>query len=243
LLLKDDPEYQAYRGYALLDSFKKRVEKSKQIISEALEIGDSYVAISWGKDSTVMLHLCQQIKPDIAAVCYSSIEQDYVSNYSETISRYCEKFPTKYLDIKAQKENAATSDTVQDRINAVVDYSVAFVGLRAEESINRRRSLKKYGLIHQYQTGKHKGYYRVCPLAWWSWQDVWAYLFYYDIPYLDLYDKLDRKTSRTNAHANYWYSANKNKSLQKTSLENMKRFNPMLYSYLKQNVTEAFYDC
>lgn len=242
MLLKNDPEYQAYKGYASLTAFKNRVKKSKRVIEEALLLDDAYVAISWGKDSTVMLHLCQQVKPDILAICYSSIEQEYVSNYSETINNYCAKFSTNYLDIKAEKGNAETSDTVQDRINAVNNHPVAFVGLRAEESINRRRSLRKYGLIHQYQTGKHSGNYRVCPLAWWSWQDVWAYIFYYEIPYLDLYDKLDRKLGRTNAHANNWYSSLKNKSIQKTSLENMKSLNPALYWYLKNNVPDAFYD-
>jgi len=235
-----EQEKQYFKDYAKLSGFKTKVEKAKETIKTALAIDKAYIGISWGKDSIVLLHLCQQIQPDILAICYSSIEQEYVANYAETISRYCKTFTPNYLDIKAKEGNAETNDTVKDRISAVIDYPVAFVGLRAEESKPRFITLKKYGLIHQYTSGKYKGQYRIAPLAWWTWQDIWAYIFSNDLPYLDLYDKIDRQWGRTTAHAKYFYSSNKDTRWQKTSLETMKAVNPVLYNYLIYNVPEAF---
>jgi 3'-phosphoadenosine 5'-phosphosulfate sulfotransferase (PAPS reductase)/FAD synthetase len=233
-------EKQYFKDYARLPSFKKKVEKAKEVIKTGLALDKAYVGISWGKDSTVLLHLCQQIQPDILAVCYSSIEQEYVANYAQTIATYCERFSPNYLDIPAVEGNADTNDTVKDRISAVVDHPVAFIGLRAEESKPRFISLRKYGVIHKYTSGTYKGEYRVAPLAWWSWQDIWAYIFSNDLPYLDLYDKIDRQWGRTTAHAKYFYLANKDKRFQKTSLETMKAANPVLYNYLQHNVPEVF---
>ncbi|MFM7373139.1 MAG: hypothetical protein ACKO2Z_36235, partial [Sphaerospermopsis kisseleviana] len=59
-----------FEGWAKLPQFKKKVDQTKSIIKQALAIAPAYVAVSWGKDSVVMLHLCQQIKPDIIAVNY-----------------------------------------------------------------------------------------------------------------------------------------------------------------------------
>lgn len=60
-------------------------------------------------------------------------------------------------------------------------YDLAFVALRAEESVRRRLRLSK---------GRSLGPIRECwPLAEWRWLDVWAYLVTNEWPYLSLYDQ------------------------------------------------------
>lgn len=224
-----------FEGWANLPVFKKKVEQAKNIIKEALAIAPAYVAISWGKDSVVMLHLCQQIKPDIVAVNYGSPEQDIVDNYSEVISAYLGKYLTDYRELIGLPEWANTPDTVQDRCNQILgcDYTLAFVGLRAEESKNRKRSLVNNGLIHQYKSGKYVGYYRVCPLGWWTWRDIWAYTIIHNLPYLNSYNYKDREKGRTNAHAKYWFSANKNKQVGDGKIELIQRYNYPLFQLLQ----------
>lgn len=230
-----------FEGWAALPKFKKKVEQAKAVIKEALKIAPAYVAISWGKDSLVMLHLCQEIQPNIIAVNYGSTEQDTVDNYTEVINNYLQKFPTNYKELTGLPEWADTPDTVQDRCNQILkgEYTLAFVGLRAEESRNRKRSLINNGLIHQYRSGKYAGHYRVCPLGWWNWRDVWAYIVINDLPYLNSYDYKDREYGRTNAHAKYWFLANKNKQLSDGKMELIKRYNFPLFTLLQ---SEGIYD-
>lgn len=230
-----------FEGWAKLPQFKKKVDQAESIIKQALEIAPAYVAVSWGKDSVVMLHLCQQIKPEIIAVNYGSPEQEIVDNYTEVITNYCQKFPTNYKELIGLPEWASTPDTVQDRCNQLLggNYTLAFVGLRAEESKNRKRSLTNNGLIHQYKSGKYVGHYRVCPLGWWSWRDVWAYTVINDLPYLNSYDYKDRERGRTNAHARYWFSANREKQVGDGKIDLVKKYNFPLFNLLQ---SEGFYD-
>lgn len=53
---------------------------------------------------------------------------------------------------------------------------VALVGLRKEESLRRRRKMRK----------QPKGEFY--PLANWGWKDVWAYIISNNLPYPKLYD-------------------------------------------------------
>jgi len=96
-------ERDAFLAHATLPTFKRKVEKAKEIIREALAIAPSYVAVSWGKDSVVMLHLVQSICPDILAFHYGSIESatGLVSNFPEVIATYRSKFPTNYQELIA----------------------------------------------------------------------------------------------------------------------------------------------
>lgn len=196
----DAVERESFIAYAQLPAFKRKVERSLAVIKEALAIGPAYVAVSWGKDSVVMLHLCQQVQPDILAVFLGHSEQDLISNFSEVAELYCSKWSTNYLPIHLSREEELIYDPQKIRKTmASIKLPVAFVGVRAEESINRRRSLKRYGAIHQY---KHTGKTRCFPLAYWGWEDVWGYICSNDLPYLSAYDLTPKSapSSRTALH-------------------------------------------
>ena len=55
-------------AYSKLPAFKLRINKALDIIREGLGKGTAYVAVSWGKDSVVLLHLVQSIEPNIQAI-------------------------------------------------------------------------------------------------------------------------------------------------------------------------------
>lgn len=194
----DHCEREAFLAYAQLPKFKRRVAEALDVIREAWAIAPSCVSISWGKDSIVMLHLCQQIQPDIMAVNIGDELEDLQDNYSEVVDNYRAKFGFNYLQIFYDE---ALDGGFFKQIQRIYEqFPVNFIGCRAEENKRRRTAISKYGKIHQYQSGTNKGKWRAFPLAYWSWQDVWAYICLHDLPYLKSYDHLlssDRSTSRT----------------------------------------------
>ena len=184
-------EREAFLAYSHLPKFKRRVAEALEVIQEALAIAPSYCAVSWGKDSVVMLHLCQQLESDILAVniadeyqhlqdSYAQVELDYVGRFKPNLQKIIStdgKFNPIYQQLKSSTP-------------------MALVGCRAEESKVRKMAICKYGLIHQYDDGRHRAF----PLAWWKWQDVWAYICLNDLPYLRSYDAIisgDRSESRS----------------------------------------------
>lgn len=190
-------ERDAFLAHATLPTFKRKVEKAKEIIHEALAIAPAYVAVSWGKDSVVMLHLVQSICPDILAIHLKNDIQQLIHDYKGIINSYQTLFPyTNYQEITIN---------IGERIPVSISslklwksFPMSFIGLRFEENPNKRgRSIKKYGYIHEYSTGIKKGSYRCVPLSYWTWMDVWSYIALHNLPYLDSYDLLPKDRGRT----------------------------------------------
>lgn len=216
-----------FQRWAKMPKFQEKVRQAKQVIKEAIALGNSYVAWSLGKDSSVLLHLAQSQKPDIPAISFTHPEREMISNYAETQARYCDRNPTNLIEI------AIDGDHIPNKIASAKlweKYPVAFVGLRKEESKKRRLALIKNGEI--YQT-KNRGW-RVCPLANWQEIDIWAYTIEFDIPYLAAYD-LGAK--RTTDHV----SKNCRHAYQSERLEEFRILAPNYYQYLKDNFPETFY--
>jgi 3'-phosphoadenosine 5'-phosphosulfate sulfotransferase (PAPS reductase)/FAD synthetase len=81
-------------------------------------------------------------------------------------------------------------------------YAVQVLGLRASESVIRRMLLRRRGLLYQLSTGD----WRAQPLAWWSAQDTWAYLFSREVPYHPLYDHETHGQTRETLRNTGWLS-------------------------------------
>jgi 3'-phosphoadenosine 5'-phosphosulfate sulfotransferase (PAPS reductase)/FAD synthetase len=62
-------------------------------------------------------------------------------------------------------------------------YDLAFVGLRREESLKRRRRMDAGRWLST-------GIMECWPLAEWTWMDVWAYIISRGLPYLSFYDRV-----------------------------------------------------
>jgi len=223
----DEAERLMFEGWAKMPQFKRKVEQAKAVIKEALEIAPAYVAWSLGKDSTVLLHLVQKIKPDIPAISFDHPERELISNYAEVEKEYCDRF----------NANLVTVNLVGDHIPVKIrqaklwqTYPVAFIGLRKEESKKRKLALCKYGKIHQYINGS----WRVCPLADWQKNDVWSYIVLNNLPYLKAYDL---GASRTTDHI----SKTSRRDYQTTRLEELRKIAPEYYQYLQEFFPETFY--
>lgn len=87
-----------------------------------------------------------------------------------------------YLDKRPPKEIASQVGR-SARANG---YDGHFWGMRKEESIGRRLMLNNRGPLFYAQI---RGLWRCTPLADWRWEDVWAYIHTFDVPYSEIYDK------------------------------------------------------
>jgi len=229
----DERERQAFIAYSKLPAHRKKVEQALGVIREALSIAPACVAISWGKDSTVLLHLCQQVQPDILAVSFGHPERELISNYSEVEKTYCERFSPNLQTILMD------GDHVPAKVNKAKLwelYPMAMVGLRKEESAKRSMALVKLGLIHQFTSGERAGSWRACPIGWWTWKDVWAHINSHELPYLEIYDRLSLDRGRTTDHL----SKTASKTWQQRRLAEFQTSAPEYYRYLQQNYPEMF---
>jgi 3'-phosphoadenosine 5'-phosphosulfate sulfotransferase (PAPS reductase)/FAD synthetase len=60
------------------------------------------------------------------------------------------------------------------------------MGLRSEESRNRKMLIAKRGNAYAYRDGTRA----VLPIARWSTTDVWSYIVTANLPWLDIYDAI-----------------------------------------------------
>lgn len=229
----DDAERLMFEGWAALPQFKRKVEQAKAVIQEALAIATAYVACSWGKDSIALMHLCQQAQTDIPVISFGHPDRELISNYADVEQRYCDLFAPNLITIELVGDHVPLK--VQ-QAKIWQQYPVALVGLRKEESKNRSIVLTQYGLIHQFQTGDRSGSWRACPLGWWDWKDVWAYIVVNDLPYLSAYDRAPKDRGRTTDHL----SKSAIKRWQRTRLEEFAAVSPSYYHYLRSQFPEMF---
>jgi len=222
-----------FAGWSRLSMFKRKVWQAKELIKESLSIAPAYVACSWGKDSIVLTHLCQSIQHDIPVISFSHPERELISNYKEVESTYCDRFSPQLITISIQGDHVPVKVS---ETKLWKKYPVALVGLRTEESSNRSRSLRKYGLIHQFKTGNRAGTWRACPIGWWGWKDVWGYIVANKLPYLETYNQLSFSKGRTTDHL----SKETNKWWQRKRLEEFAITAPGYYHYLRDNYPEMF---
>lgn len=222
-----------FSAWAKRPQFRAKIESSNEIISQSLALAPGYVGISWGKDSVVLLHLVQQICPDIPAISFTHPERELIANYAEVEGEYCQRFNPNLLNLSME------GDHVPDKVNGARlwdTYPVALLGIRKEESQKRSIAIGRYGVIHQYQSGVKKGSWRSFPLAYWTWQDVWAYIASNDLPSLNAYALQSKATGRTTDH----FSKTANKTWQQNRLANLQQINPDYFRHLQQTYPEMF---
>lgn len=188
--------------HARTSSFRRKVEQAQEIIRDALErMASPYIAFSAGKDSTVVLHLVRSIAPDTVAVW-----SDDEWNLPETIAlveqtpnlhriaarvQHAEWFTSWDTDepdlpVGTIWVDAPANDGLQT-FAKMQGYDGAFIGLRADENSRRRVHLRKFSTL--YFAANHN-VWQCNPIAWWSVQDVWAYIHSHQVPYNLAYDKL-----------------------------------------------------
>ncbi len=167
--------------------YNARIVSARRIISEAMRVcGTWYVALSGGKDSTVVANLVRDMLPEVPLV-WSDDEW-----YLPETAAYMER----QTNLRHIRTNAQHTDWfhISGDWNGIPDYARAqgwegaFIGLRQEESNRRRVYLRTHGPLHFAEINRQ---WQCNPIHNWSWRDVWAYIFANDLDYNHAYDRLD----------------------------------------------------
>lgn len=201
-----------YQLHSKLTTFIKKVQRTKQIIKKALDMMKKpYVAFSTGKDSTVLLDLTRTINPNIPAV-YFDADAAYPESFEmlETIPNLI-KFKTEPILATFRKwgilhlniEDKTMESTVYRPIKALLakyHFDGVFLGLRAEESYGRKKLAQTKGTLFWQ---KRESIWECIPLAWWTYRDIWAYIFSNNLNYNKIYDKMGALPEKER-RVSYW---------------------------------------
>lgn len=195
------PNYlETTRLHAKLDTYRRRVANTEERINAMLEITEApYIALSCGKDSTVMADLilrqrripCRFVSSGETRIIHNV---DDVLNYFKRLTvveeiNFDRVFSKEWAEASFDEQRKAGRRDIQSLNND--NYDGVFLGLRKEESRGRCISLAKCqtkGLPrYTYKYIGERTFYRFCPLADWTYQDVGAYIVEHNLPVLDWY--------------------------------------------------------
>jgi 3'-phosphoadenosine 5'-phosphosulfate sulfotransferase (PAPS reductase)/FAD synthetase len=194
-----------YEVFAKTQAFKRHVDTARRIINESAEKGRLVVSMSWGKDSCAMGDLVHRELGHADMMHMACAHElpggDAVSGYFEERATIHELPPLntlaeslewlKVVGLPHERDPRDHQRIIQtrkrDRGNDwAIDngYACTMLGMRAEESVVRRRLFKGRGPLYQ----RANGHWVSNPLAWWKTHDVWSYLVSRDVPWHPLYD-------------------------------------------------------
>lgn len=187
---------------ARLPFFERKVENSKVALTTALErMRRPYVAFSGGKDSSVVLHMVREQRPDTPALMgYDDwhlpetlaliAETTNVTRIAATIrhSSFFTSWPAGPIDLPRgviwfeAVKNSRVAPYALER-----GFDGACLGLRKQEAVYRRFHLSSHGLLFFCKT---HGVLECNPIGDWTVEDVWSYLLSRDVPYNRAYDRM-----------------------------------------------------
>ncbi|WP_027415622.1 phosphoadenylyl-sulfate reductase [Aneurinibacillus terranovensis] len=164
------------------------------------EFGDDLVyACSFGAEGIVLIDLISKVRKN-ARIVFLDTNVHFKETY-ELIARMKEKYPELTIEMKQPEltlaqQAAEYGDELWKRepnsccnlrkiqpLHAALSGAAAWLsGLRREQSPTRANT--------QYvnQDDKFKSI-KICPLIHWTWEDVWNYIRFYNLPYNPLHDQ------------------------------------------------------
>lgn len=192
---------------AYLPSFKKKIDKTVEKISNHYEINKGFLSWSGGNDSTALMLIAYQANPKIPVVWFDSgLEypetREYIENFSEVLNLNINivKAEPDALTILEQTgswdhKKEYNKDT-EDLHNALIFapaklahtmYGVGeLTGLRASESTGRRVLLSKNDGHYTRKDGSQV----FAPLWAWKDEEIKAVISYYGFQQNPVYEKL-----------------------------------------------------
>jgi phosphoadenosine phosphosulfate reductase len=194
------------RAYARLPAHRHRIDAALTLIDETLTDRKVVVAFSGGKDSTVLLHLVRRVQPQALGLFIDS-GAEYPDTY-RMVEHYRVHTAHPQLDVitmcrmggywgyrgpllvDPDMEFDFTRELLHApaaRFLSAVGADTLAMGLRAAESNARRALAGQRGPVYD---AKYDGTTHLCPLMYWSLDDVWAYIAAHDLRYHEAYDRL-----------------------------------------------------
>ena len=168
-------------------------------------------SLSFGKDSVVMVHLLLSLDSDLPIMYVNCgdfdefpdtgrVKQEFTTltgcNLIElsgpSIVEYYRRAGLYVQDEEDTPEARRAQREYGDSLADILDgeahrrgFDGAFIGVRREESDNRKRLFAMRGSLYFAKTRQLWACY---PLAFWTARDVWAYIVKHGLPYNELYD-------------------------------------------------------
>jgi len=214
--------------YAKMPAFKNLLIRTSEFIRTALvKVKNPYVACSFGKDSSVMLHLIRFENPNIQVVFVEYEETVLLDNYEDVIRQWGD-INLYRLFVQSEIDDEVNEKDILPEWASKNGYDAAFVGIRSEESKGRRISIKKHGKIYTAKTGQT----RICPLADWKIKDIAAYCYTYQLPLLESYVKSGISERTTTGITGEEYGFRK-AQLLRLKQNNISKYNILLSTYPK----------
>ena len=190
--------------HAKLVGFRRRVARAETIVADWLARCERpYVGFSTGKDSTVVLDLVWRQAPDVPAVYFdadcSYPESAAMLDRLQAEGRPVIRWPTsepflatlKRLGLDNPKlERETMRTTVWQPIKAMLAkhrFDGVALGLRGEECYGRWKLAQVRGPLFWQ---KRDSVWECLPIAFWRYDDVWAYIVSRNLPYCGVYDHL-----------------------------------------------------
>ena len=192
-----EPQWRkCFAEWATTRDYRLRVRSARERVHDALMAAERpYSTWSGGKDSTVMTHLVLRAKPNLMVMHWDygrafipeSIHREILHNASAIgVKSLRVETSSEYVRLGRNARNVLGSQMFGRLIPKLREngYDLAFVGLRSEESLKRRRRIRAQRSLTKIQ--------ECWPVQDWRWQDVWAYIVEHDLPYLSLYDRMSQ---------------------------------------------------
>jgi 3'-phosphoadenosine 5'-phosphosulfate sulfotransferase (PAPS reductase)/FAD synthetase len=181
-----------FAAWAKTEAHQHAVAEARRVIAEALaQSKKPMVSFSGGKDSTAMLHLVLQQKPDVTVWHWDYGPAFVPREVQAEIENLARRLGVTQLRIDTSSiywRDWRKAKNVFYRVYfgfvaprlLQEGYDCVFVGIRAEESVKRKLRISARRSLTAIR--------EAWPLASWQWLDVWAYLVSNNVPYLSLYD-------------------------------------------------------
>lgn len=185
-----------------LPSFQRRVARARRVVQDALQCGRSYVGVSGGKDSLVVLALAAGAGLPVTAL-WSDDELEYPEQEAY-IRDLCRRLAVPLTIVtghathngwftswagdppwRPRPSGAFAIPGLADVWMREQGYTVTLLGLRAGENARRRQYLEAVGPRRETKAGL-----QINPLAGWQVDEVWAAIAGMGLPYNPVYDRL-----------------------------------------------------
>ena len=172
-------------------NFIEKQQRAKKLIKESLsKYPKNCVAVSFGKDSVVLLHLIKEVAPDIPVFAVlSNTEFDETYEYRDFLKK---EWNINYVEhqFKNDRQNGAEdccrSKKVETFKKALKDYDCWFSGIRRDEGFTRE----------DFEEVDCRGkLVKVNPILHFTEKDIWRYLALHEIRVNPIYKKGYRSLS------------------------------------------------